>query len=307
MSEEDDGIVVRLVHGDPRERPRSRSAHSASSVVLPYPAGAVIATTEAEREARRRSTKPVDARSRDATGTESFASVISNAGAVATRFGEPFRATRRIVPVPMVVPQTNQFPKAVPRKRNDDERSPTALQDIAGRAAGAGRREGPCGPNHPHRTTTAARHDARLRGGSGSCRLPRDEDGRDHRTFQRRPSNGLGLIRDADSVELKLTIHESARADAARALGVDPLDSQIRQVFFFDTPELALNAAGVVVRARRRQNGEGDTVVKLRPVVPNELAEELRASKSFNVEVDAMPGGSCARRRSRAWRTTRHP
>jgi hypothetical protein len=88
----------------------------------------------------------------------------------------------------------------------------------------------------------------------------------------------LGLIRDADSVELKLTIHESARADAARALGVDPLDSQIRQVFFFDTPELALNAAGVVVRARRRQNEEGDTVVKLRPVVPNELAEELRAS-----------------------------
>ena len=101
----------------------------------------------------------------------------------------------------------------------------------------------------------------------------------------------LGLIKDADSVELKLTIHESARADAARALGVDPLDSQIRQVFFFDTPELALNAAGVVVRARRRQNEQGDTVVKLRPVVPNELAEELRASKSFNVEVDAMPGG----------------
>jgi hypothetical protein len=101
----------------------------------------------------------------------------------------------------------------------------------------------------------------------------------------------LGLIRDADSVELKLTIHESARADAARALGVDPLDSQIRQVFFFDTPELALNAAGVVVRARRRQNEQGDTVVKLRPVVPNELAAELRASKSFTVEVDAMPGG----------------
>src|SRR5918993_551412 len=91
------------------------------------------------------------------------------------------------------------------------------------------------------------------------------------------PQTPLGLIRDADSVELKLTIHESARADAARSLGVDPLDSQIRQVFFFDTPELALNAAGVVVRARRRQNEEGDTVVKLRPVVPNELAEELRA------------------------------
>ncbi len=101
----------------------------------------------------------------------------------------------------------------------------------------------------------------------------------------------MDLVRGADSVELKLTIHESTRAEAARALGVDPLDSQMRQVFFFDTPELALDAAGVVVRARRRQNEEGDTVVKLRPVVPDHLPEDLRAMETFNVEVDAMPGG----------------
>ena len=101
----------------------------------------------------------------------------------------------------------------------------------------------------------------------------------------------LDLVRDADSVELKLTLPESARAGTAAALGVDPLDAQIRQVFFFDTPDLALNAAGVVVRARRRQGEEADTVIKLRPVVPAELPEELRRSKMFNVEVDAMPGG----------------
>ena len=101
----------------------------------------------------------------------------------------------------------------------------------------------------------------------------------------------MDLVRGADSVELKLTIHESARAEAARALGVDPIDSQMRQVFFFDTPELSLNAAGVVVRARRRQNEEGDTVVKLRPVVPSELPKDLRRDTAFNVEVDAMPGG----------------
>jgi hypothetical protein len=101
----------------------------------------------------------------------------------------------------------------------------------------------------------------------------------------------LDLVRDADSVELKLTLPESARASTAAALGVDPLEGQIRQVFFFDTPELALNAAGVVVRARRRQGEDADTVVKLRPVVPADLPEELRRSTSFNVEVDAMPGG----------------
>jgi hypothetical protein len=101
----------------------------------------------------------------------------------------------------------------------------------------------------------------------------------------------LDLIKDSDSVELKLTVHETVRAQAAAALGVDPLDAQVRQVFFFDTPELALNEAGVVVRARRRAGEDGDTVVKLRPVVPADLPEELRRSESFNVEVDAMPGG----------------
>jgi len=101
----------------------------------------------------------------------------------------------------------------------------------------------------------------------------------------------LDLIRGADSVELKLTLLETARASAGAALGVDPLDGQIRQVFFFDTPKLALNAAGVVVRARRRQGEEGDTVVKLRPVVPSDLPKDLRRDTAFNVEVDAMPGG----------------
>jgi hypothetical protein len=62
-------------------------------------------------------------------------------------------------------------------------------------------------------------------------------------------------------------------------------------VFFFDTPELALNRNGVVVRARRVQGRTGDTVVKLRPVVPAELPDDLRRLGGLTVEVDAMPGG----------------
>jgi len=100
----------------------------------------------------------------------------------------------------------------------------------------------------------------------------------------------LGLIGDADSVELKLTVPDEDRQSAAAALGVDPLDARLRQVFFFDTPELALDQAGVVVRARRTQGAPDDTVVKLRPVVPAELPAELRAREDFVVEVDAMPG-----------------
>jgi hypothetical protein len=99
------------------------------------------------------------------------------------------------------------------------------------------------------------------------------------------------LVKGADSVELKLTVPESAQGSAVAALGMDPLDAQIRQVFFFDTPDLALNKSGVVVRARRIQRKGGDSTVKLRPVVPDELPADLRRSPRFVVEVDAMPGG----------------
>ena len=99
------------------------------------------------------------------------------------------------------------------------------------------------------------------------------------------------LVRESDSIELKLTLPEHSYRSAAAALGVDPLEAQIRQVFFFDTPGLDLNAAGVVARARRVQGREHDSVVKLRPVVPSELPADLRASNDFVVEVDALPGG----------------
>ena len=99
------------------------------------------------------------------------------------------------------------------------------------------------------------------------------------------------LIRDSDRVELKLTVPESGHYAAARSLDMDPLDAQIRQVYFFDTPELSLNRAGVVVRARRVQRKSGDTIVKLRPVVPEELSKKVRSDAGFTVEVDAMPGG----------------
>ena len=99
----------------------------------------------------------------------------------------------------------------------------------------------------------------------------------------------LELIGEADSVELKVTVPESDHRSAVRALGLDPIEAEIRQVYFFDTPELELYGHGVVVRARRGLRG-GDTVVKLRPVEPAGLPATLRRSRDFGVEVDAMPG-----------------
>src|SRR5204862_5962863 len=101
----------------------------------------------------------------------------------------------------------------------------------------------------------------------------------------------VGLIKQCDSVELKLTVPEPAQLTTARALGLDPLQAEIRQVFFFETPDLALDGHGVVVRARRSQKKGDDTVVKLRPVEPSKVPQALRRSPSFGIELDASPAG----------------
>ena len=101
----------------------------------------------------------------------------------------------------------------------------------------------------------------------------------------------LELTKNADSVELKLSIPDTDIRSTVQSLGMDPLDAQLRQVFFFDTPDLRLDAAGVVVRARRVQGKGDDSVVKLRPIVPTELPERLRRNPDMVVEVDTMPGG----------------
>ena len=101
----------------------------------------------------------------------------------------------------------------------------------------------------------------------------------------------FSLIKDSDSVELKLTVPEPDQRSTVAALGMDALEAQIRQIFFFETPDLKLDKVGVVVRARRIQGKPNDSVVKLRPVEPADLPAELRRSAAFRVEVDALPGG----------------
>jgi hypothetical protein len=100
----------------------------------------------------------------------------------------------------------------------------------------------------------------------------------------------LALTKGADSIELKISVPDDDHSSVTLALGLDPIEAEIRQVYFFDTPDLALDASGLVVRARRIQGGTADTVIKLRPVVPDELPKHLRRSESMKVEVDLMPG-----------------
>ena len=72
----------------------------------------------------------------------------------------------------------------------------------------------------------------------------------------------LALVREADSVELKLTIPEADQRAVVTALELDPLDAEIRQVFFLDTLDLALERRGRDLAAsgsRRHQGGRAPT------------------------------------------------
>jgi len=101
----------------------------------------------------------------------------------------------------------------------------------------------------------------------------------------------LKLLKGSSSMELKVVVPVPTHRATIESIGLDPVEAQPRQAYFFDTTDFALNKAGVVVRARRIQGGRADTVIKLRPVEPSTIDRNLRRSESFKVELDAMPGG----------------
>src|SRR5436190_8808786 len=95
----------------------------------------------------------------------------------------------------------------------------------------------------------------------------------------------LDRIGDVGSVELKMNVPSEQRM-ALRQLKVDALKGNLREVVFFDTPDLALYKNGVVLRGRRTQGRDDDSVVKLRPCLPSDLPKEVRNSSNLKVEMD---------------------
>src|SRR3954470_14035997 len=71
-------------------------------------------------------------------------------------------------------------------------------------------------------------------------------------------AQAMALVKDAASVELKATVPASSHRATIQGLPLDPVEAQPRQVFFFDTPNLTLNKAGLAVGARRDQGASAD-------------------------------------------------
>jgi len=90
------------------------------------------------------------------------------------------------------------------------------------------------------------------------------------------------------TVEVKITAQVHDEEKVRRALERSGEKPEDRKVFFFDTPDLALFDAGIVLRARQISGDTDDSTVKLRPVEPTELSEAWKKTSGFEVEIDGV-------------------
>lgn len=95
-------------------------------------------------------------------------------------------------------------------------------------------------------------------------------------------------IAGADQVEIKVSVPENDKARAASALDLDPAKASQRSIYFFDTPDLDLYSAGLVVRAREIDADSDDSTVKVRPADPKTIDNKWRNADGFKLEADVV-------------------
>ena len=98
-------------------------------------------------------------------------------------------------------------------------------------------------------------------------------------------------VAGADDVELKATIPHKQIHMGLKRYNLTADNDEERYIYFFDTPELELFHAGVVLRARRSVGGAHDSTVKLRPVDPKKVPAAWKKYLGFKIEADASENG----------------
>ena len=95
-------------------------------------------------------------------------------------------------------------------------------------------------------------------------------------------------IAGSNKVEIKITVAPNDEARAYESLEIGRRDAVRRDIYFFDSPDLALFKDGVILRARAIENDDHDSVVKLRPVDPETVGDDWKATDGFKLEADAV-------------------
>ena len=91
---------------------------------------------------------------------------------------------------------------------------------------------------------------------------------------------------EVKEVEIKVTIRENQELLATRSLNLSEEKSQRREIYFFDTPSLALFEAGIILRARIIEDDPDNSTVKIRPIDPSRIAPAWKHMDEFKLEAD---------------------
>ena len=91
-----------------------------------------------------------------------------------------------------------------------------------------------------------------------------------------------------DAVEIKVTIRPDQEPRAERAMELNEDTAEVRVIYFYDTPRLALFDAGIMLRARLVKGDDDDSTVKFRPVEAAKISEEWKQLKGFKLEADCV-------------------
>jgi len=95
-------------------------------------------------------------------------------------------------------------------------------------------------------------------------------------------------IEGANKVEIKITVTRNDEERAYETLEIEHRDAARREIYFFDTPELTLYKAGIVLRARAIEDDDHDSVAKIRPVDPDDVDDKWKDTDGFKLEADSV-------------------
>lgn len=91
----------------------------------------------------------------------------------------------------------------------------------------------------------------------------------------------------SNSIEIKATIPQKQVQEFLKRFKLNRDKEPRRFIYFFDTPDLDLHRAGIIVRARRTVGEQHDATVKLRPIEPETVSRQWHDYPGFKIETDA--------------------
>lgn len=90
------------------------------------------------------------------------------------------------------------------------------------------------------------------------------------------------------TVELKVTVASDRTTSALSRLRLRRDRAERRWVHFYDTSDLQLFEAGVILRARKVADDDDDSSVKVRPLAPEDVPAEFLELDDFECETDRL-------------------